>query len=167
LQNSRDNSDFAALLAGCQGKIKYIPALGSNKDADLKDLLGLTTPNTKITKSNPQIIFIYLNSLEFRVLRATDPANYFRLLQEAIVHETIHAYIKINGTTNTLNLGDDPNASNNKDTGFGSLAEWMADRYGKLNDANRKVLEAHRGKYQGKFLDINPNSQAFIKKIVP
>ena len=41
-------------------------------------------------------IHIFLNNKELKQLRETNPAKYKQLLKEVIVHESIHAYIKLN-----------------------------------------------------------------------
>ena len=156
----QENADFNKLLAGRGDRIKYVPIVGTS--GTFKYLLRLTA--FRIKNGEPDNVRIYLNSLESRVLRATDPANYSRLLQETIIHETIHAHISINGTKNDLNLGHMPNAANNVNNGFGNLGDYMLARNGK---SNNETLRAHRMKDQGLFLDIVKNSQAFIKKIVP
>ena len=84
-----------------------------------------------------------------------------------IVHETIHAYIRINkGENKTLLLGDNPNAINKKNTRFGTLADYFGTRY-PPNAANKDMFRKSREDYGSYFLDIDKNSQAFIKKIVP
>lgn len=164
LATLKTNADFANLLAGCGKKIQYLPALMVGPDANLAFNLGTGKPARD--GKGTQIVTIYLNSLEFRVLRATDPANYARLLQEAITHETIHAYIRINGVPNNLVLNHKPNVGNKVNTGFGDIGTWMNRRF-KLNAANQKALGDHRVRYKGLFLDIDPNSQALIERIVP
>ena len=168
LAELHQNADFERLFTACGGKIHYVPLLLSPKNGNLTFLLGSTPRMTNpITVSHPQDLRIYLNSLEFRVLRATDPANYQRLLKETIVHETIHAFIKIGDKTKLEEvLGDNPSGDNKIDSGFGGIGLYMFNRY-KPNDATKAMFGDFRLKYAGHFLDIDRNSQAFIKKIVP
>jgi hypothetical protein len=82
-----------------------------------------------------------------------------------IVHESIHAYISTRGTNNKLGLDQDPNLTNQKETGFGGLDGWMKERYPAVNQAvvnHRKKL-----KYNKLSLDIGPQSQKFNKSVVP
>ena len=72
------NADFSRLFAGCGGNINYLPIPGVG-DGKKVYLLGMTTPNGR-RGAGRQDVRIFRNSLEFKVLRATDPANYSRLL---------------------------------------------------------------------------------------
>ena len=166
------NADFSNLYKRVRNNISYLPLTTNNPTTP--GLLGLTK-GTYSTRGT-QYVQIYLNSMEFKVMRATDPANYQRLLQETITHETIHAYCFMHTdpehptdprlNRNDLKLWHDPSSDNMKDTGYGSLETWMSSRY-RPNDANRSVLGDYRKGYVGGFMDIDRNAQALVKKIVP
>jgi len=181
---AQTQADFNTALAELQQNASFAKLHGRlfDKDGNPKQGFGYTvdlTSDDGVLGSTPpkgqsQKITIYLNRLEFRILRATDPANYWRLLKDSIAHETIHAFININGSSkvNGTDFDHHPSLGNNLKTAFGyptnygSLATYMNDRF-PLVPSNKEVLSKHRMKYQGLFLDIDRASQKFIQKIVP
>ena len=126
--------------------------------------LGLTSPGGST-------ITVWGNNIEFTYLRVHNNAQYRKMLKEVIVHETIHAYLKSNESSNPpnpLDLDHDPSADNAKNTGFGSLSKWMQDRYPHTDETDE--LGLRRGHYVTPtrlFLDIGPKSQRLLIQIVP
>ena len=97
------------------------------------------------------------------MLKATDDASYRKLLNETIIHETIHAYIAIDGRPiGDFTFKDAPNLANDVDNGWGSLADWMEDRYPKSHQG----LKDYRARNKNRYLDIDGGAQAFIDSIL-
>ena len=162
LAELRENSSFASLVRLMKREPSYVPDL--NTDASN---VGLTEQ-----KGNSYRTTIYLNNYEFRILRATDPANYQRLLKDTILHETVHVFIFKQGGSKVSGREFDhhPSADNSQGTAngyatnYGTLLQYMNDRF----PTSSGDLNKYRGmKYGGRFMDINRGAQEFIGKIVP
>ena len=128
LNELKQNTQYAQLYAKIDGMVRFV----YNSTRNTYNVGGFNATNNQI--------HIFLNNKELKQLRKTNPAKYKQLLKEVIVHESIHAYIKLN-PANELGLDDDPSPMNNKKTGFGGVLPRINTRY--PANGNRIVIQ-HR-----------------------
>ena len=120
-------------------------------------------PNNLAGFDRKVTIQVFLKNTEFAQSQHRLPTDQ-TAAKEAIVHESIHAYIKLN-PANSWGSTTTPAPSTTR------RPDWRRaplDEPGYPADKNEVVIQHRRlFRYREKSLDIGPDSQRFIKKILP